>query len=211
MSNSAGRKSRLDDALANRWKIRLEIARLLMLPVRRLQFLFAGVCWPTGIKLYGAPILQKTAGSTIQIGRNCTLNSSPASNPLAPNHPVLISTRNPGARLLIGEDFGMTGGTLCAAQSLQIGDRVIIGANCVITDTDFHPIDPETRKVDTKAGKTRPTTIGDDVFIGMNCLILKGSHIGNGSVIGAGSVVSGEVPEGVVFAGNPAKFIRPVS
>lgn len=211
MSNSAGRESKLEDARAHPWKVRLELTRLVMLPIRRLQFLFAGVPWPAGIKLYGAPILQKTGGSTIQIGPDCTLNSSPASNPLAPNHPVLIATRTPQASLVIGERFGMTGGTLCAAESIRIGNGVIIGANCVVTDTDFHPIDPNVRKVDTKAGKTRPTTIGDDVFIGMNCLILKGSTIGSRSVIGAGSVVSGQIPEDAVYAGNPAKFIRPVS
>lgn len=211
MSSSGGSGSRLDDALANRWKIRLEIVRILSLPLRRLQFLLAGVDWPRGIKLYGAPILQKTSGSTVTFGHGCTLNSSYASNPLSPNHPVMISTRSPEAKLIVGSEFGMTGGTLCAAESVTIGDRVIVGANCVITDTDFHPLQPQVRKIDTKAGKTRPTSIGDDVFIGMNCLILKGSKIGSGSVIGAGSVVSGEVPENSIFAGNPAKFIRPVS
>lgn len=50
--------------------------------------------------------------------------------------------------------------------------------------------------------------IGDDVFIGMNSLILKGVTIGDGSVIGAQSVVTGDVPPRAVVAGNPAKIVR---
>ncbi|MFO7530004.1 MAG: hypothetical protein R6W86_14575 [Marinobacter sp.] len=50
--------------------------------------------------------------------------------------------------------------------------------------------------------------IEDDVFIGMECLILKGAHIGAGSVIGARSVVTGAIPPGVIAAGSPAQVIR---
>ena len=57
-------------------------------------------------------------------------------------------------------------------------------------------------------GEGRKTCIGDNVFIGMNAIILMGTHIGNNVIIGAGSVVNGDIPDNVVVAGNPAKIIR---
>ena len=54
----------------------------------------------------------------------------------------------------------------------------------------------------------KDTVIGDNVFIGMNAIILCGCHIGNNVIIGAGSVVSGNIPDNVVITGNPAKIIR---
>lgn len=50
--------------------------------------------------------------------------------------------------------------------------------------------------------------IEDDVFLGTQTLVLKGSHIGRGAVIGAGSVVAGEIPPQVIAAGNPARIVR---
>ncbi|WP_308575056.1 acyltransferase [uncultured Fusobacterium sp.] len=57
-------------------------------------------------------------------------------------------------------------------------------------------------------GEAGETVIGDNVFIGMNSIILMGSHIGNNVIVGAGSVVSGIIPDNCVVAGNPAKIIR---
>src|SRR4030042_560098 len=102
----------------------------------------------------------------------------------------------------------MTGGTLCAAEHISIGNNVIIGANSTIIDTDFHTLKPEMRKRLPQAAHTSPVTIDDDVFIGMNCLILKGVTIGRSSVIGAGSVVTRSIPAGVIVVGNPAKVVR---
>lgn len=56
-------------------------------------------------------------------------------------------------------------------------------------------------------GEARKTLIGDNVFIGMNSIILMGSSIGNNVIVGAGSVVSGTIPDNTVVAGNPAKVI----
>jgi acetyltransferase-like isoleucine patch superfamily enzyme len=102
----------------------------------------------------------------------------------------------------------MTGGSLCAAQRILIGDDVAVGANTVITDTDFHPLSYAARHSDPADGAVLPVTIEDDVFIGMNCLILKGVTIGQGSVVGAGSVVTREVPPHSIVAGNPARLVR---
>jgi acetyltransferase-like isoleucine patch superfamily enzyme len=176
------------------WKLFNESRRLALLPLARLYFALVGVPWPKGLRLYGLPIIQKYRPSTLTIGAGSELRSTPRSNPLGPSHPVILTTRRAGAKLIIGANFGMTGGTICAEESIIIGNNVIVGANTTITDTDFHPLDPAQRRRDPLAGATAPIIIEDDVFIGMGCLILKGVMIGAGSVIGA--------------AGNPARVIR---
>jgi len=102
----------------------------------------------------------------------------------------------------------MTGSKIIAAESIEIGNRVMIGANSAIVDTDFHPLDPLERQRDVLNGKHRPVVIENDVFIGMDSIILKGVTIGEGSVIGAGSVVTKDVPSGVIVAGNPVKILK---
>ena len=188
------------------WKAGNEIRRWLILPLA--WWTLRGVQLGPGWRCYGLPIIQRHRRSLIRIGRGMTLRSSPMSNPLAPNHPVIISARRPSARIIIGGDFGMTGGSLICDESIAIGNRVWVGANAVIADTDFHPLEAARRRVQPLAAKTAPIVIDDDVFIGMRALILKGVHIGEGAVIAAGSVVSRDVPPRTVAAGNPAQIVR---
>ena len=197
-------------ALDTPWRVRLELRRWLSWPSTRLILALAGVRWGSGWRFYGVPILQKHRRSTITIGDGLSLRSTPHSNALGPNHPVILSTRRPGARLVIGRGFGMTGGTICAEESITIGDDVWVGANCVITDTDFHPLDLATRLARPLDGATAPVVIEDGVFIGMESLVLKGVTIGARSVIGAGSVVTRSIPPGMIAAGNPARPVRPL-
>lgn len=198
----------LRQALETPWKARNEIERLLFLPIARLQCALVGVVWGPGWKLYGLPIIQKHRRSTLVIGAGLELRSTWRSNPLGPAHPVILSTRRPGAALVIGDDFGMTGGSIVAEERITIGNRVTVGANTIIADTDFHPLGALARQRIPLDGATAPITIDDDVFIGMQSLILKGVTIGAGSIIGAGSVVTHDIPAGVIAAGNPAQVIR---
>lgn len=112
-----------------------------------------------------------------------------------------------GAKLTIGNNVGLSGSSICATEEVSIGDRVLIGSGTIITDSDAHPLLPEERNMPNKT-KHRPIHIGNDVFIGARCLILKGVTIGDGAVIGAGSVVTKDVPPHAVFAGNPAQFVK---
>lgn len=82
----------------------------------------------------------------------------------------------------------------------------------MILDTDFHSLDWRDRAdgTDIQKRKIKPVVIGDYVFIGMNSIILKGTTIGEKSVIGAGSVVSSNIPASEIWAGNPARFIKKI-
>ena len=190
------------------WLFSLEMRRRLAYPLVRMQFAWQGIAWKSGWRIFGRPILQKHRGSRIEAGPGLVLRSWPRSNPLAPTHPVVLSTRNADAELMIGADCGFTGAVVVAGERVSIGNRVQVGGNAQIVDTDFHPLTPEGRATDFNAGATRPITIEDDVFIGMNALILKGVTLGEGCVVGAGSVVSRDVPPRTVVAGNPAQVVR---
>lgn len=132
---------------------------------------------------------------------------------LGVNHPVILRTLMPGAVLRIGSGVRMSGTTVCAAEYVAIGDRCLFGANVTVADTDFHSLDPVTRSSpaeDAKHASHKPVEIEDDVFIGNASIILKGVRISKGAVIGAGSVVTKDVPAMTIVAGNPAKPIGSV-
>ena len=88
---------------------------------------------------------------------------------------------------------------------VTIGDHVFIGPNVGIY-TAIHPLDPKTRRTGLEGAE--PVRIGDDVWIGGGAQILPGVTIGSRSVIGAGSVVTRDIPDDVVAAGNPCRVIR---
>lgn len=190
------------------WTASLELRRRLAWPLVRAHFAWHGVPWGAGWKIFGRPIIQRHRGSRIQIGDGLWLRSWPRSNPLAPAAPVVLSTRRAGAAIEVGTDCGFTGTTLVAAEKITIGDRVLVGSNTSIVDFDFHPPGSEDRAENMNAGAAAPVVISDDVFVGAEALILKGVTVGEGAVVGAGSVVTKNVPPRTVVAGNPATVVR---
>lgn len=89
-----------------------------------------------------------------------------------------------------------------------IGDHVLIGPNTGIY-TAIHPIDPEIRSKGVQ--KARPIIIEDKAWIGGSVTILPGVRIGYGAIVGAGAVVTKDVPAMTIVAGNPAKAIREIN
>ena len=160
------------------------------------------------VKCVGMPRIERTAKGSIEIGRKCCLRSAICSNPVGVFHPVQLATIGEG-RIVIGDHCGISGSVLVAENSITLGDRVLIGAGCTVIDSDCHPLDAEARARGER-GKTAPIVLEDDVWLGMNVLVLKGVRIGAGTVVGAGSVVTGDLPAGVVAAGNPARVIGPL-
>lgn len=156
----------------------------------------------------GWPILDRAPDSAISLGQGAKLCSVSGLTALGVNHPVILRTLRPGAELAIGSNVGISGGAICAAISVRIGENSLIGANVTITDTDFHPIEPNGRRyASLDAAKAAPVSIGSNVFLGTGVIVLKGVSIGDNSVIGAGSVVSKDIPANVVAAGHPARVI----
>lgn len=191
------------------WKAATEIRRRLEAPAIRLGFGVRGVAWGRRWRVYGWPVIQRHRGSRIVIGDGLDLRSWYTSNPLGAQRCVL-ATWLADAELRLGTDVKATGVILCAQERVVIGDRVRLGAGVMVIDSDFHPVDAATRAADPRAGASAPVTIGDDVFIGTRATVLKGSELGAGCVVGAGSVVSGRFPPGALITGNPARVVRAV-
>lgn len=172
------------------------------------KVIFKKVSFGKNILFHGKPIITMAFNSTIKIGDNVVICSISERTALGTNHPVILRTIKQNASLSIGRDTGISGATICAATSIQIGKGCLIGANAVIMDTDFHPIDSPHRRYDQENISTAKIDIKDNVFIGYNAIILKGVTIGENSVVAAGSIVTQDVPENVVVAGNPAIIIN---
>ncbi len=124
----------------------------------------------------------------------------------------------------IGEDCYLgEGSRVWSSESVKIGNRVYISHNVNIHDTNSHSLNPQRRhehfmeimsighpQINNIDIQSQPVYIEDDVWIGFNSTIFKGVTIGKGSVIGACSVVTKDVPEFVVVVGNPAKVIKKI-
>ena len=151
-------------------------------------------------------ILKQPQGKII-IGKGFICANKIKSNSIGLIQPCFFNIRTPGAVLEIGNNVGISGSTINATTRVYIGDNVLIGSGCLITDTDSHPLSPVDRekKIDPKS---KPISIERNVFIGARSIILKGVTIGEGSVVGAGSVVSKNIPPYSIIAGNPAQIVK---
>jgi len=164
----------------------------------------------TGIvKCVGIPRIESGISGRIRIGKRGCLRSARCSNIAGILRPVSLGTIGRG-KIELGDDVGISSTVIVSQNRVSIGNRVQIGVNCTIVDTDFHPVDPVAR-ARGDGGRSAPIILEDDVWLGMNVIVLKGVRIGRGSVVAAGSVVIRDLPCGVLAGGNPARGLRPLA
>ena len=157
-----------------------------------------------GLNYYnGFALFVRFKDSVIKLGSRCVFNSNSTSNLIGINHKCIISTLTKNSEIIIGDNCGFSGTTIGCTVSIKIGNNVRCGANTLITDTDWHMDDP-------RSGKCKPIIIEDNVWLGINSSVLKGVTIGKNSVIGAGSVVTKNIPANVIAAGNPCRVIKKI-
>lgn len=145
----------------------------------------------------------------IDIGEEVIITSSSNYNPTDGSNLTHLSTKENG-KLIIGDRCGLSNCAITASKEVIIEAGVLIGSGVFISDTDHHELRAEDRKNNTGNILSAPIKIEKDVFIGARSIILKGVTIGEGSVVGAGSVVTKDIPAGEIWAGNPAKFIKKI-
>jgi acetyltransferase-like isoleucine patch superfamily enzyme len=133
-------------------------------------------------------------GGTLRLGERCRLG-----------HGVLFDTAGDGA-ITLGSHVRVNAGTVIAGSlSVSIGDDTLIGEYVSIRDAN-HGLAPGTL-IRSQSLEQAPIRIGKDVWIGRGCCILKGVTIGDGAVVGANSVVTGDLEAGSIHAGAPARKV----
>lgn len=113
-----------------------------------------------------------------------------------------------GYNIEIGENFYSNHNlTILDGNKVKFGDNVFIAPNCSFY-TAGHPVDAETRNKGLEYAK--PIEVGNNVWIGGDVVVLPGVKIGDNTVIGAGSVVTKDIPSNSVAVGNPCKVIKQI-
>jgi acetyltransferase-like isoleucine patch superfamily enzyme len=154
----------------------------------------------------GSVAIRKLGGSIV-IGDGCLVQGS-------------IVTETADAAIAIGNNTFVGGHSLIAsALRIEIGSDVLVSYQCIITDSDNHSVRRSLRKRDLADWRnggnhdwtttvSKPVKICDGAWLGARAMILKGVTIGEGAIVGAGSVVTKDVPAWTIVAGNPATIVR---
>ena len=168
-----------------------------------------GVDLGCGVTAHGPVSLMRWPGGTITRGDSVHFISSwrraTAATVFAP---VRLRVFGEGS-IVIGQGCEITGSAITARSTqVTLGKNVLVAPNCVITDSDFHaPWPADKRSSDPGYERDCAVTIDDMVWLGMQTIVLKGVHIGKGAIIGAGSVVTRDIPEYAIACGVPARVL----
>ena len=176
----------------------------------RVSLAWQGCLIGKGFKTIGPCYFKARCVGSIRIGSNVALMALHRANHVGLTNPVLIETMGEGV-VEIGDFTGGSAVVISSRTRVSIGKHVKLGGNVRIYDHDFHSLDYQDRRDRTRDQpkcRSKPVRIGNDVFVGTNAMVMKGVTIGDRAIIGAGSVVTKDVPADEIWAGNPACRLR---
>jgi acetyltransferase-like isoleucine patch superfamily enzyme len=140
-------------------------------------------------------------GPNISIGKNVLIIGAPGSK----TRITTVKLGNFEGKIEIGNNvLVMNAVRISSASRIVIGDDCMLANNCLLSDADWHGLHDRTQPI----GETKPIILEKGVWICDSAIICKGVHIGKNSVVGAGAVVTKNIPPNVVVAGNPAGIIK---
>ena len=157
-------------------------------------------CGPGLLLQVGIPYIY--GDLRLRIGENCKINGRTA---------FVAGSVFEAPELTLGDETNVSFGTVISVcKRVQIGSHVRIAEGCYISDNPGHPLDMERRRAHAPVDReqVKPVVIEDDVWLGTRVIVLPGVRIGRGSVIGAGSVVTKDIPPSCLAVGNPARPVR---
>lgn len=155
---------------------------------------------------YKSRIVNISKRGRVKIGNNCLIGRSKKGYHSGMPFYTTILNDGSNSNVCIGNNCRINGAYIHAQDSICIGNNCVIASGVNIIDSNGH----ETYSNDRTIGRDVPQkiSIGNNVWIGINATILKGTTIGDNSIIAAGSVVKGEFPANCIIQGNPAKVIK---
>lgn len=167
-----------------------------------------GMVVPASCKILGFPAFIDSTG-VVRLGERVKIVSVHKLYSSGAPFPWCSFSLSTNASIEIGDDSYVAFSAFSCRKKITIGKRVLIAAGCRIFDNDAHAIDHIPRLSHEGEGVAE-VRIEDDVWLACDVMVCKGVTIGKGSVIGAKSVVTHDIPPGVLAAGIPAKVIRPL-
>lgn len=171
------------------------------------------LCWMWGVecgkgtRFCGSSVIRTRHKGEILIGSKVRFVSRRKVNVTGLTNPTILDTRW-GGRIVVGDQSGFSSVVVSSKSKIEIGKRCLFGGNVRLFDHDFHAVESKYRGTseDCRHTRSKEILIGDDCFIGANAMILKGTRIGDRSIVAAGSVVFGlDIPPDSLVRGNPAK------
>ena len=155
---------------------------------------------------YKSHIINSSKNGNVNIGSNCLIGRSEKG--YHAGMPFYTTILNDGTKstVSIGNNCRINGAYIHANESIEIGDNCVIAAGVNIIDSNGHETNSKNRTVDRDTPQS--IIIGNNVWIGLNAIILKGSRIGDNTIVSAGSVVKGVAPPNCIIAGNPAVIVK---
>jgi len=121
---------------------------------------------------------------------------------------IILQARFVDSKIIIGEHTQiMNGCELFSTALISIGNHVLLGAGVKIMDSDFHEVDPLSRM---SPGESSPVIIHNNCGVGIDAILLKGSELGENTVIAAKSLVHSHLKSNTIYGGNPARLIKKI-
>ena len=205
----------------------MKLAPVIWLAVKRIRQYMAAFIWSlfygTYLRLHPACLsigrlrvtgrmkLDLDPFAHFHLGDGVRINSGALINAIGGHRKTIIALHR-GARLAIGQGTGLSSCTIVCKSMIKIGEQVLVGGGTVIVDSDLHALASKDRELPREiAARSAPISIGDRVFIGGGAMILKGVSVGADAVIGAGAIITRDIPSAEIWAGNPARCIGHVS
>ncbi len=188
--------------------IKLFILKILDKSYTQIYKYMPGLTLGKNVIFWGKPLIDIRLGGQIVIGKDTRLISTNIGTHVNYGAPTKLFVDRPDAKIVIGDNCSIGGACLHAYKMISVGDNCIIASNTNIIDTNGHPVhldQYENRRI--LIDDAKPIIIEKNVWIALNCVILPGTNIGKGSIVGANSVVHGNIPAYSIVVGNPAVVV----
>lgn len=170
------------------------------------KVLYKRIYLEVGTIIYWRSSVVTISSGKIKIGKNCLIGRGKRGYHAGLPFYTSILSDGDDSKVIIGDNCRINGAYIHARKEITIGNNCLFASGVQIIDTNGHEIESTNRTITTDT--PAPISIGNNVWCCLNSVILKGTTIGDNSIVAANSVVKGTFPSNSVIQGNPAKVIK---